>query len=278
MHGGDLTEEVFAKFRELIYKVAGIKTPETKKVMISNRLRRRLRATGIAGFQEYYTFLTSPSGGAQEMPLFLNEITTNETYFYRDIHHFDWLNETFFPQVAEQGRLGKRPKSLRIWSAASSTGEELYSIALRFSRVRRLFAGWSVTLLGTDLSNAALEAARAGSYDERAMRLVNTSERSTYFELDSKTQRWVVKDELRALATWKSHNLLRPINEEPFDCIFIKNVLIYFDTHSKQAVTRHLINGLAKGGYLVVGPTEGIYNMLDPLEKRQTWLYQRAVK
>lgn len=274
MNDGDLTEEVFAKFRELIYKVAGIKIPETKKVMISNRLRRRLRATGVVGFKEYYAFLTSPAG-AIEMPLFLNEITTNETYFYRDIQHFDWLQEEFFPQIAEEGRLWKRPKTLRIWSAASSTGEELYSIALRFFPLRHLFTGWNITLLGTDLSGAVLESARAGRYDERAVRHVTPPERSRYFDFDPTAQRWTVKDELRSLTTWKSHNLLRPINEEPFDCVFIKNVLIYFDSQSKQAATRNLIGSIAKGGYLVVGPTEGIYNMLDPLEKRRSWLYQR---
>jgi chemotaxis protein methyltransferase CheR len=275
MHGGDLTEDVFAKFRELIYKVSGIKIPETKKVMVSNRLRRRLRATGIAGFPEYYTYLTSVAG-AVEMPLFLNEVTTNETYFYRDVHHFDWLNETFFPQIAEEGRLHKRPRSLRVWSAASSTGEELYSIVLRFLPLRHLFSGWTTTFLGTDLSGAALEAARTGAYDERAVRHVTPAERARFFDFDPKTQRWTVKDELKSLTTWKSHNLMRPLGEPPFDCVFIKNVLIYFDTQSKQAVTRHLIHSLAKGGYLVVGPTEGIYNMLEPLEKRRAWLYQRA--
>lgn len=277
MHGGELTEESLAKFLGLIYKVAGIRIPGTKKVMIANRLRRRLRATGIASFSEYYTFLTS-AGGAPEMPLFIDEITTNETYFYRDIHHFNWLTEAFFPQVAEEGRLGKRPKTLRIWSAASSTGEELYSIALRFLPLRHLFVGWTVTLLGTDLSGAALDAARAGSYDERAVRLVSQPELARYFDFDAKARRWTVKNELRALTTWRSHNLLRPIAGGPFDCVFIKNVLIYFDAQSKQTVTRHLIDSLAGGGYLVVGPTEGIHNMLEPLEKRHAWLYRRAAR
>lgn len=278
MQGGDLSDELFAKFRELIYKVSGIRIPETKKVMVSNRIRRRLRATGLAGFTEYYAFLTTSSGlagGTPEMPLFLNAITTNETYFYRDIHHFDWLTTTFFPRIAEEGRLRKRPRTLRIWSAASSTGEELYSIAMRFLALRELFNGWAVTLLGSDLSGAALDAARLGVYDERAMRLVAPAERARYFEHDPKKQRWIVKDELRALASWKSHNLIRPIQDGSFDCVFIKNVLIYFDAQSKQSVTRHLIHSLAEGGYLVVGPTEGIYNMLEPLEKCQPWLYRR---
>lgn len=275
MQDGDLDDDVFAKFRELIYKMAGIKIPETKKVMISNRVRRRLRATGIAGFKEYYSFLTS-AAGSTEMPSFLNEITTNETYFYRDIQHFNWMREEFFPKIAEEGRLLKRPKKLRIWSAAASTGEELYSIALQFLPLRHLFSGWTITFLGTDLSGTALKAAGTGKYEERALRLVGQAERTRYFDFDPKTKHWTAKDELRTLATWKSHNLLRPINEEPFDCVFIKNVFIYFDAHSKQAATRHLIGSIAKGGYLVVGPTEGIYNMLDPLEKHRSWLYQRA--
>jgi chemotaxis protein methyltransferase CheR len=274
MNDGDLSDEVFAKFRELIYKIAGIKIPETKKVMITNRVRRRLRATGIAGFKEYHAFVTS-TAGAVEMPLFLDEITTNETYFYRDVQHFDWLQEEFFPQIAEEGRLFKRPKTLRIWSAAASTGEELYSIALRFLPLRHLFTGWNITLLGTDLSTAALEAARLGRYDERAVRLIAQPERTRFFDFDPKASRWTVKEDLKSLMTWKSHNLIRPINEEPFDCVFIKNVFIYFDAQSKQSATKNLIGSLARGGYLVVGPTEGIYNMLEPLEKRKSWLYQR---
>ncbi len=99
-------------------------------MMVSNRVRRRLRATGISSFAEYYTFLTSPAGG-DEMPLFLDAITTNETYFFRDTQHYDWLGDTFLPEIIQQAVLRKRPKTLRIWSAACSTGEEPYSIALK---------------------------------------------------------------------------------------------------------------------------------------------------
>ena len=137
----ELTEEEYEKFCELIYRVSGIRIAENKRVMVGNRVRRRLRATGIGSFAEYYTFLTSPAGTG-EMPLFLDEITTNETYFFRDIQHYDWLGETFLPEIAQNAALRKRPKTLRIWSAACSTGEEPYSIALKFlgkkAAVRRL--------------------------------------------------------------------------------------------------------------------------------------------
>jgi chemotaxis protein methyltransferase CheR len=242
--------------------------------MVGNRVRRRLRATGIAGFKDYYAFLTSPAG-AGEMPQFLDEITTNETYFFRDIHHYDWLGETFFPEIVQNAAMRKRPKTLRIWSAACSTGEEPYSIALRLLGKKPMFAGWRTTILGTDLSGAALADARAGRYDARAVRLVEPAQRLAFFNEDPAAQRWTVRPELKALVTWKPHNLLAPIKEDPFDCIFIKNVLIYFDKESKHVVVRNLIDAMNKGGYLVVGPTEGIYSMLDPLNKLKPWLYQK---
>jgi chemotaxis protein methyltransferase CheR len=270
----ELTNQEYGKFCELIYRVAGIRIAENKRVMVSNRVRRRLRATGIATFGEYYVYLTSPAGNG-EMPLFLDAITTNETYFFRDPHHYEWLGETFLPEIAQQAVLRKRPKSLRIWSAACSTGEETYSIALKVLAKKPHFAGWRITLLGTDISGEALAAARAGRYDARAVRLVDSAQRQVFFDEDAKSQRWTIKPEVKALVTWKQHNLLFPLKDEPFNCIFIKNVLIYFDKDSKQVVVRNLMDALAPGGYLVVGPTEGIYAMLDPLSKLNPWLYQK---
>jgi chemotaxis protein methyltransferase CheR len=275
MNQVELTDEEYQKFCTLIYRVAGIRIAENKRVMVSNRVRRRLRATGINTFTEYHTFLTSAAGIA-EMPLFLDAITTNETYFYRDTQNYDWLGDTFLPEINQQALARKRPKSLRMWSAACSTGEEPYSIALKVIAKKSLFAGWKTTVLGTDLSGAVLDSARAGSYDARAVRLIEAAERQMYFVEDPKNDRWTVKPELKAIVTWKQHNLLFSLKEEPFDCIFLKNVLIYFDTESKQTVVRNVIGALANGGYLVIGPTEGIYAMLDPLVKLKPWLYQRV--
>jgi chemotaxis protein methyltransferase CheR len=275
MNHFELTGEEYKQFCQLIYRVAGIRIADNKRVMVSNRVRRRLRATGIETFAGYYTFLTSPSGG-DEMPFFLDEITTNETYFFRDPHHYEWLSDCFLPEVAAGATQRKRRKNLRIWSAACSTGEEPYSMALKLLARKSLFAGWPITLLGTDLSGAVLAAARAGSYDARAVRLVDSADRLAFFDLDKATHRFNIRPEVKSLVTWRQHNLLRPLDGEPFDCIFLKNVLIYFDMESKKVVVRHVIDALAKGGYLVTGPTEGIYAMLDPLKKIQPWLFQRT--
>lgn len=274
MTPSEMGEEEFAKVLAFIYRVAGIRIPATKRVMISNRLRPRLKATGIETFPAYYTFLTSLAGKA-ETPFFLDAITTNETYFFRDPQHYEWIGDTFLPEIAHQAMLKKRPKSLRIWSAACSTGEEPYSVAIKILGKRAKFTGWTIRLLGTDLSGAALKRAREARYDVRALRLVSAEDRQTFFEHDAALQKWTVKPEVRALPSWKLHNLLQPIPEETFDCVILKNVLIYFDPVSKQTALNHLLKSISPGGYLVVGPTEGIYTMLGSLIRHKTWLYQR---
>jgi chemotaxis protein methyltransferase CheR len=274
MNHVELTDGEYQKYCELIYRVAGIRIAENKRVMVGNRVRRRLRATGISSFAEYHVFLTS-AAGTDEMPLFLDAITTNETYFLRDIQNYEWLGSTFLPEMIQQAVLRKRPKTLRIWSAACSTGEEPYSVALQILAKKPLLAGWRTTILGTDLSGAVLNAARAGRYDARAIRLIEPAQRTMFFDQAPAAEHWTVKPEVKALVTWKQHNLLFPLKEDPFDCIFLKNVLIYFDTESKQSVVKNVIDALAKGGYLVIGPTEGIYTMLDSLTKLKPWLYQR---
>jgi chemotaxis protein methyltransferase CheR len=271
----ELTDDEYHRFCNFIYRTAGICIADNKRVMVSNRVRKRLRATGIKTFAEYYGFLTSPTGNG-ELPLFLDAITTNETYFFRDPQHYDWLAETFLPETAQQAAAHKRPKSLRIWSAACSTGEEPYSIALKLLSKKFLFTHWRTTLLGTDLSGAVLNAARTGSYDTRAVRIVDPAQQKAFFDQDPATHRWIIKPEVKAMVAWRQHNLLSPLEEKPFDCIFLKNVLIYFDAASKQIVVRNVIDLLAKGGYLVIGPTEGIAALLSPLYKLKPWLFQRV--
>lgn len=149
-------------------------------------------------------------------------------------------------------------------------------MAIEVAEKRPILAGWDLRIVGTDISGAALAEARTGRYDARALRLVEPARRLAFFDEDAALGRWAVKSDLKALVSWKLHNLLRPLTaEEPFDCIFIKNVLIYFDRDSKQIVVKNLIAALAPGGHLVVGPTEGVYNMLEPLEKVKTWLYRK---
>ncbi|WP_165252279.1 CheR family methyltransferase [Paludisphaera soli] len=270
----ELTDAEFVKFRDLIYRTSGIQIAENKRVLISNRVRRRLKATGIAGYSQYFDFLRSPAG-ADEMQPFLDVVTTNETYFYRDSAHYDWLGGEFLSGTIAEAATRRRPRSIRFWSAACSTGEEPYSIALKVAARRRELAGWRLEIVGTDLSSSVLAAARAAVYDERALHRVGSEERRTYFD-EAPPGRWTLKPEIRSMVSLRPHNLLKPIGGEPFDFIFLKNVLIYFDAASKKKVVDVILAALAPGGSLVIGPTEGIHGMLGSLEKVKPWLFRKG--
>ncbi|QDU64746.1 Chemotaxis protein methyltransferase [Planctomycetes bacterium Pan216] len=270
----DLSEAEFTRFQTYIYDVSGIRVGNHKRTLVSNRLRRRVRATGCEDFSDYYKLLTSVKG-RQEMTDFLNEITTNETFFLRDQHQYDWFLEEFLVGISRAAREGKRPKRLKIWSAASSTGEEPYSMALCLARHPGSWSGWTIGITATDLSEAALAKGREGIYSDRAVHLIDETHRRLYFKHDAANNLWHIKPNVKNYVTFRHHNLLNAPTGGPFDCIFIKNVLIYFDTESKQRVVDHLLRALAPGGYLVVGPSEGIFRMLDALEKEKTWLYRK---
>jgi chemotaxis protein methyltransferase CheR len=271
-----LDDEHFDRFLALIYRVSGIRIPTTKRVLVSNRLRRRLRATGLPDFAAYYRHLTSPAGVA-EMPFFLNEITTNETYFFRDPQQYEWFGDVLVPDLIAQAERRLRPRRLRVWSAAASNGAELYSAALCLKDHGGALAGWSLALLGTDLSEAVLAEARAGVYDARALRGVDERRKKLHFVHDPAQERWTLRPEIRTMATWKAHNLMQPLQgEAPFDCVFLKNVLIYFDAASKQVVARHVTEAVAPEGWLVLGPTEMIPDMLRTFRRVKPWLYQKT--
>lgn len=270
----ELTAEEFRSFQEHIYHHSGIRIPEMKRSLLSNRIRRRLRATGIATFQEYFDFLTSVRGRA-ELGDFLNAITTNETFFFRTQTHFDWFRNEFLPEMSSRARSGDHSKQIRVWSAACSSGEEPYSLALCLAEKTWSFKDWNLQILGTDISDDVLDTAREAVFKERALELVTDSQRRRYFQKLKDGSGWKLRDEIRGLVEFRRHNLMKRLVLPPFDCIFIRNVLIYFDRESKQEVVRHLIQSLAGGGYLVVGPSEGVHDLLGELKRHKTFLYQK---
>ena len=245
--------------------------------MVSNRVRRRLRATGIASFAEYYAFLTSPAGRRRDAAVPRRDHDQRDVLLPRHRSITTGWATTFLPEVAGRRRLRKRPKTLRIWSAACSTGEEPYSIALKLleqaAAVRRLedHAPRHRPQRRRPRRGPRRPLRRPGRPPRRARpsawpSSTSDPDRRNAGPSSPRSRRW---------SPGSCTTCCTPLGEEPFDCIFIKNVLIYFDTDSKQIVVRNLIDALAKGGYLVVGPTEGIYNMLDPLQKLKPWLYQK---
>ncbi len=269
-----LTPAQFDRFREFIYRQSGIRVEASKITLVSNRIRRRLRAGGHPDFDAYYRYLTT-TGGPAELEQFLNAITTNETHFFRTGAHFEWFRKTFLPELITRQRQGERAADLRVWSAACSTGEEAYSLAICLAENSLRMRGWTTSVLGTDISEAALQGARQGVYRERSLEEVSPMQLNRYFEAIDEGEKWRVRTGIREIVEFQRHNLMEPLRRPPFDCIFIRNVLIYFDRESKQVVIRNLLQALARGGRLVVGPSEGIYDMLDPLVKESIGIYRK---
>ena len=269
-----LTQEEFDRFRTFIYAETGIRLADGKITLLSNRIRRRLRQFEIASFEEYYTLLTQ-NKSPRELEHFIDAVTTNETHFFRTGGHFEWFSDSFLPTIRTQAAEKKRPKSLRIWSAACSSGEELYSLAICLDEVRHQFAGWDISLVGTDISETMIAAARKAAFPNRSLDQTSDKRKARYFsQLPDKTG-WSIRPRLISMCEFQRHNLLTPMPGKKFDCIFIRNVLIYFDRESKQTAVNNLIDSLAPRGALVVGPADGIYDLLGRLNKKTIFLYEK---
>jgi chemotaxis protein methyltransferase CheR len=269
-----LTPTQFERFREFIYRQSGIRMDETKITLVSNRIRRRLRAGEFKDFDSYYKHLVS-SQGAGELEQFLDAITTNETHFFRTPTHFDWFKGDFFTDLLLQQRRGERPSQARVWSAACSTGEEPYSLAICAAENSLRLKDWKISIVGTDISEAVLKDARQAVYRQRSLDEVTPAQLKRFFDANADGENWQLRASVKSMVEFRRHNLMEHLRLPPFDCIFIRNVLIYFDRESKKAVIKNLVHSLARGGYLVVGPSEGVYDMLDPLLKKAPFLYQK---
>ena len=269
-----LTPEQFTQFQQFIYRHTGIWTVDGKVALLSNRIRRRLRDHGLESFDDYYKLLVAGTV-AGELEAFIDAITTNETHFFRTPEHFDWFAGPFLDEMIARATAGKRERSLRIWSAACSTGEEPYSLAICLAENAPRLAGWTLQIVGTDICNTALTTARMATYGPKAVEHVSPERLARHFVVGPAKDTWRLKPAVASLCEFQRHNLLEPMTRGPFDCIVIRNVLIYFDRTSKPIALRHLIHALRSGGYLVAGSTDGAHDFLDGLERRSNFVYQK---
>ena len=271
-----LTDEQFARFGRLIYQHCGIRLDDRKVTLLTTRLQRRLRVLQLDDADTYFNLVTSRAG-KDELNELLDVVTTNETSFFRTEPHFDWFTRTFLEQIHNEHRRGERDASLRVWSAACSVGAEPYSLAFCIAEKRFRMTDWKTNILATDLSETSLQIARTAKYKQRMVDGVPPEKLSRHFRrTDDAIPEYQLRTEYRDMVTFRKHNLMQPIREAPFDCVFLRNVLIYFDDQSKQTVIHHIAAALAPGGYLVIGPSEGIYGLDNPLKKISTFLFQKS--
>ena len=270
-----VTDAQLARYADLVYARTGIRISPQKKTLLSNRLRRRLRATGVRDFEDYYCHLKKLGASNPEWDAFLQEITTHETYLFRDEGQWKWFRGKFLPELNDTARKGLRKRTLRIWSAACSTGDEATTIACCIAGGLPNYQQWDIRIFGTDIGVGAVEQAQTAVFGERAMRLVPDEYRKRFFAQAKDSPTWQAKPTLTTLTSFQQHNLMDPLRQKHFDLVFLKNVLIYFDPDSKRKVVANILAAICSGGLLVAGSAEGVSDLLTGCQRIESWLYRK---
>jgi chemotaxis protein methyltransferase CheR len=259
-----ISEREFRAFQQLIYREAGIHLSGVKQALLSGRLARRMRELKMLRFQDYFERVVQDRSG-DELVILLDAITTNETHFFREPRQFEYLEQVIFPQWQAAAAEGRRSRVLRIWSAACSTGEEPYSLAMSLLRHFPAEQGWRIDILASDLSTRALDRARAGVWPLQRADEIPPECLRRFMLRGSGSQEGKMKagTEVRAPLRFQRLNL----NDERyplqpgFDAIFCRNVLIYFDQASRARVIDRLLDLLTPSGHLFLGHAESLTGM-----------------
>ena len=265
--GVSLKDQEFAQFCDLIYRIAGISMAPSKKPLVTSRLAKRLAHHRLSSYGEYYQMITSANGKA-ELQIAVDLLTTNETHFFREPKHFDFLRR----HILHTAKFGKMP---RIWSAACSTGEEPYSLAMLLDEILGN-ASWEI--VASDLNSQVLEKARAGLYSMDRMPEIPRNYLSNYCLKGTGSQEGtlLIERRLRERVQFIQHNLIeQPPKLGQFDVILLRNVLIYFNQETKTKVVSLLLPLLRSGGYFLIGHSETLNGISDEVRLIQPAIYQK---
>lgn len=262
-----LSEQEFHQFQAMIYRVAGIKLSDEKIALVSGRLARRVQHYSLPSYGDYFQLLTNPKA-PEEMQVAIDLLTTNETYFFREQKHFDFLRDTILPELR-----GTNP--VRIWSGASSSGEEIYSIAMVLAAELGERA-WDV--LGSDISTRVLERARLGHYPIERAKDIPSEYLSKYClkGVGAQEGTFLIDKKLRTRTQFMQINLNATLpNIGDFDVIFLRNVMIYFDMKTKQQVIARMLPLLRSGGYFLVSHSESLNGITDKMKLISPSIYRK---
>ena len=269
---------LFQKFQKLIYAETGIWLGSSKTALLCGRLFRRLRTLEISSLEQYYECVIQPDQD-EERARMIDAITTNETRFYREPRQFEFLVQRVFPRWQAEAERGLRPRRVNIWSAGCSSGEEPYTVAMLLAKHLPADQGWDARILATDISNRVLDKARRGIYlITRSAEIPKDLLHS--FMLRGMAERqgeMKVKVEIQQMIDFRRLNLDQESDlvEGPFDAIFCRNVLIYFDAASKQRVVTRLVHQLIANGFLFVGHAENLNAVSPYLRSLEPTIYTR---
>jgi chemotaxis protein methyltransferase CheR len=272
-----MTNDQFSRMSKIIYDRSGIHFPESKKYIIESRLTHRIIELEMTDFDQYIAYLTMGPYQMEEFQEMFNRITINETSFFRNDSQLAVFEDQILPQLLEARADTKR---LRIWSAACSTGEEPFTLAMILHRTLGVrLSDWRIEILGTDISEKALNVAQTGTYTSYAIRTTPNLIKDRYFKTEGRN--FILDDTIRSMVNFEKHNLkdrMAAKRHGVWDVIFCRNVLIYFDDDMKRDVVSMFNNQLAPDGTLFIGHSERIKTLTDDftqLQIPQGFCYQK---
>lgn len=277
-----VNDEEFVNLRDFVYEQSGIFIADNRKYLLENRLGNRLKELNLKSFGEYFYFLKYDSGRKSELNRLFEVITTNETSFYRNPPQLQVFQDVILKEALEARRKAG-DRSLRIWSAGCSTGEEPYTLSIMLHEVLRFeVASWDIRITASDLSEGVLHSARRGVYTEYALRTTPKEIVTRYFDKDG-DGRFRIKNEIRNLVQFGQLNLsdrMQIKRVERSQIVFCRNVIIYFDEEMKRQVIGGFYDNLLPGGYLFIGHSESLHNLsraFKPIHHPGAIVYKKEV-
>jgi len=265
-----LTSEQFGRIADTAHRLWGLSLPERKIQLVSSRMGRFLRNRPFASVDAYLQHLETRASDEEKLEFF-DVLSTNTTSFFRERGAFDWLERELWTPLS-RGTLTVPGRRIRIWSAACSTGQEPYSIGIHMKQ--HLAGEWNARILATDLARSVLLAAKRGVYDAEAMASVPEDLRRRWFV--QSRDRWQISREIRSLVSFRMTNLVEPFRfRGPFDVIFCRNVMIYFDRETRADIVGRLGALLRPGGALILGSSESLSGIESDLRPVQPSVYVR---
>ncbi len=275
-----LPDDVFRLLRDFIHGYCGIYFDDGSRFLLERRLTRRLEQRQLKSFEEYYRFLRYDRKREEELTILVDNLTTNETYFFRETPQLRAFSEEILPELRQN--LCDR-KTLRIWSAGCSTGEEPYTIAILLLESGDWWRDWQVEIIGSDINQRVLHTARKGVYKKSAHRATSPDMLAKYF-IEEEKGGYRIIDKVRELVSFCSLNLLDPYKTSlisNMDIIFCRNVIIYFDKEAKKTVIASFFDKLREGGYLLLGHSESLINISNAFMLRtlkNDMVYQKPLR
>ncbi|MFH1148035.1 MAG: protein-glutamate O-methyltransferase CheR [Pseudomonadota bacterium] len=271
-----ITPSEFNIFSRYIYDLTGILLDESKAYLVETRLAGLLEDCNCSSFSELHYKIKSGQDSALQVKI-INAITTNEIFFFRDVTPFELLRHKILPDLIDKRTKAASkfsPVNIRIWSAACSTGQEVYSIAMTIKELLPDLRNYNVRILGTDLSDAALTRASYGRYTKFEIeRGLPPGQLQRFFNPNG-GEHWNIRDEIRAMAVFKRYNLMHPLNAlGRFDIVFCRNVAIYFSREDRTNLFNRIAAVMEPDGYLIVGASE----ILSDLPRFEAKRYLRGI-